>query len=106
MISGHVPVIIVLRIGELYVFQMYLVLYIINHSHTCTEFHLDFRNDHSFENWKFVTESVVLGETSQKGGVDSLECYIIRHKQMKRRRFQEINGIIIIVLNQLGNNMG
>ena len=86
---------------------MYLVLEIINYSHTCTKFHLDFRNDHSFENYdlRSLLQSVVLGETSQKGGVDSLECYIIRHKQMKRRRFQKINGIIIIVLNQLRNRM-
>lgn len=72
------------------------MLEIINHSHTCTKFHLDFRNN-SFEDWKFVTKSVVLGEISQKGGVHSLGCYIIRHNQMRRTSFQEINGIIIIV---------
>ena len=81
------------------------MLEIINHSHICTKFHLDFRNDSIFEDRKFVTKSAVLGEISQKGGVHSLGCYIIRHNQMRRTSFQEINGIIIIVLNQLSNSM-
>lgn len=40
-----------------------------------------------------------------KGGLCSQGYFITRNKQMRRKSSQEINGIIIIVMNQLSNSI-